>query len=171
MAHDEKWFRGHVVDGAKTVGYAEIMGSMTKNGIADVYVAHRSAAMWLELKFVELPPLRHDSNALGHPFTGPQRRFLRDVTLNGGLAFGLVGMQMRDGIRVSLHTYEEIDEKGQLTLGQLQDARHYTLFEKRSISDNARMGAWLAEQTLREESLRRHRQPVPAYEEPKKIKD
>jgi hypothetical protein len=160
MAHDEKWFRKHVVDSCiKAGGYAEVMGSMIKNGIADVHVARRGASMWLELKFVELPPLRPDSEALGHPFSGPQVRFLRDITLHGGLAFGLVGIQMSDGIWVSMHSHTEISKKGQLTLAQVTNATRRIRFDKNTI------GEWVFQNMADAEARRRHEQPVPSIGE------
>lgn len=152
MAHDEKWFRTHVVNSCLAAGgYAEVMASMVKNGIADVYVAKTCAAMWLELKFVDRVPVNGESLALAHPFSGPQVRFLRDVTRHGGLAFGLVGVQLDDGIWVSVHGHDEILAKGQLTLNQLKSAVRRTRFSKETV------GPWLYEVMADEERLRRMR--------------
>ncbi len=78
----------------KAGAFCEYMCSMTRQGVPDVFVCHRGTPSWHELKFVSTLPVRKTSGVLGkHPFTGPQRVFLRGYTNHGGLGLGVIGRQ------------------------------------------------------------------------------
>jgi len=140
---DEKALREKVETELECVdAFVEYMSSMIKAGIPDLFACVQGVSAWIELKFASSLPAKPQSGVLDHKFTGPQRRFLRDVTARGGVAFGLIGYvhPVTGEVHVAIFLHTQIQSDGQVSKDALLQCARQTVMVK------GQTGAWLAKQ-------------------------
>jgi penicillin-binding protein-related factor A (putative recombinase) len=98
----------------KTKTHYVKVSDRTTVGISDFLIWHEGMSVALETKRIPCLPCKDTARILGHPFSRPQIRFLKNMILSGNLGYGLIAVDSEK--TMYLIPTDEIPESGNWAL-------------------------------------------------------